>query len=256
MASYETILFEGGKAVARITLNRPAKRNALNAAMMAEIVAALEECARDEAVRVVVLGGAGDDFCSGADLKALESTARADVLKLLDDARATGDIFLTMRQHPKPIIAAVHGRALAGGCGLASATDLVLAAESAQFGYPEVNVGFIPAIVTAMLRRTASEKIVFELVTTGEIIPASRARELGLVNRIFSDNDFHREVDAFAADLAAKPPAALALAKRLVYHMDAMNFQTAVDAGMYLNVLARKTDDFERGVKRFLSKGK
>jgi methylglutaconyl-CoA hydratase len=254
MANFENVLLELAGAVARITLNRPAKRNALNAAMISEITEALGQCAKDETVRVVVLGGAGADFCSGADLKALESTAEAGVLQLIEDARTTADLFLRMREHPKPIVAAVHGRALAGGCGLATAADLVLAAQSAQFGYPEVNVGFIPAMVTAMLRRTVAEKNVFELVTGGEIISASRARELGLINRVFPDQDFQHEVEGYAAALAAKPAAALTLAKKMIYHMDAMSFETAMEAGLYLNVLARKTDDFERGVKRFLTK--
>src|SRR6516225_4357168 len=170
MATFETILFEVRSAVARITLNRPAKRNALNPQLLSEIVEALRESAADESVRVVLLCGAGDDFCSGADLKALESTSDAGVLQLIDDARHTAELFLLMRQHPRPIIAAVRGRALAGGCGLATAADIVLAAESAKFGYPEVNIGFIPAMVTAMLRRTVTEKNLFELIATGEII--------------------------------------------------------------------------------------
>jgi methylglutaconyl-CoA hydratase len=254
MPNFDNILFEPGLPAARITLNRPAKRNALNAAMIHEITESLAQCATDEKVRVVVLGGAGADFCSGADLQALESNRDASVLQMMEDAGATAELFLRMRQHPKPIIAAVQGRALAGGCGLAMAADLVLAAQSAQFGYPEINVGFIPAMVTALLRRAVSEKNVFELVTTGEIIPATRAREIGLINRVFPDQDFQREVDTYAAALSAKPAATLTLAKKLVYHMDGMSFATAVEAGLYLNVLARKTDDFEQGVKRFLSK--
>jgi methylglutaconyl-CoA hydratase len=254
MPSFDNILFEPGSPVARITLNRPAKRNALSAAMIREIAESLALCAAEEKVRVVVLGGAGTDFCSGADLQALESNKDASVLKMMEDAGGTAELFIRMRQHPKPIIAAVQGRALAGGCGLAMAADLVLAAQSAQFGYPEINVGFIPAMVTALLRRAVSEKNVFELVTTGEIIPATRARELGLINRVFSDQEFQRDVDAYAAALGATPAATLTLAKKLVYHMDGMSFATAVEAGLYLNVLARKTDDFEQGVKRFLLK--
>jgi methylglutaconyl-CoA hydratase len=254
MANFENILFEPAGAVVRITLNRPAKRNALNAALIGEITEALGQCAKDETVRVVVLGGAGADFCSGADLKALESTAEAGVLPLIEEARTIAGLFVRMREHPKPIIAAVHGRALAGGCGLATAADLVLATQSAQFGYPEVNVGFIPALVTAMLRRTVAQKNVFELVAGGEIISAGRARELGLINRVFPDADFQREVENYAAALAAKPPSALTLAKKLIYHTDAMSFDTAIEAGLYLNVLSRKTDDFVRGVKRFLTK--
>jgi methylglutaconyl-CoA hydratase len=254
MPNFDNILFEPGSPVARITLNRPAKRNALSAAVIREIAESLGICATDDKVRVVVLGGAGTDFCSGADLQALENSKDASVLKMMEDAGSTAELFVRMRQHPKPIIAAVQGRALAGGCGLAMAADLVLAAQSAQFGYPEINVGFIPAMVTALLRRAVSEKNVFELVTTGEIIPARRAWELGLINRVFSDQEFQREVDAYAAALGAKAAATLTLAKKLVYHMDGMSFATAVEAGLYLNVLTRKTDDFEDGVKRFLSK--
>jgi methylglutaconyl-CoA hydratase len=161
-----------------------------------------------------------------------------------------------MRQHPTPIIAAVRGRALAGGCGLATAADIVLAAESAQFGYPEVNVGFIPAMVTAILRRAVSEKNAFELIASGEIISANRAYELGLINRAFPDKDFQRAAETYAAALAAKPAATLLLVKKLLYHLDGMSFATAVDAGLYLNALARKTKDFERGVQRFLSKSR
>jgi methylglutaconyl-CoA hydratase len=254
MSSFTNILFDSGSAVARITLNRPTKRNALSAPLIEEVTEALNECKTDDKVRVVVLSGAGTDFCSGADLQALETNREASMLQMMEDAGKTADLFLRMRQHPKPIIAAVQGRALAGGCGLAMAADLVLASQSAQFGYPEINVGFIPAMVTALLRRAASEKTVFELVATGEIIPATRARELGLINRVFPDQDFQREVEAFAAVLSAKPRAALALAKKLVYHLDGMSFATAVEAGLHLNVLARKTDDFEEGVRRFLSK--
>ena len=254
MANFENILFEAGSAVARITLNRPAKRNALNGAIINEISESLEQCAKAAAVRVVLIRGAGEDFCSGADLRSLESTHEASVLQLIGDAQNIAQLFLRMRRHPQPIIAAVHGRALAGGCGLATAADLVLAAESARFGYPEINVGFIPAMVTAILRRVTCEKNAFELITTGEIIPASRAGELGLINRVFPDGAFDREVENYAAALAAKPPSALALAKKLIYHLDSMSFETAIEAGLYLNVLARKTDDFEHGVKRFLTK--
>src|SRR5262245_33069739 len=115
MAAFENILFEAGSTVARITLNRPAKRNALNAAMISEIIDALDQCSKDETVRVVQLSGAGDDFCSGADLKALESTHEAGVLQLIEDARTTAELFLHMRLHPRPIVAVIRGRALAGG---------------------------------------------------------------------------------------------------------------------------------------------
>ncbi len=134
-----------------------------------------------------MLAGAGQDFCSGADLAALDRTADAGVLDHLATARELADVFLAMRHHPKPIVAAVRGRAFAGGCGLATACDIVLAAESAQFGYPEVKIGFIPAMVMAILRRSVSEKRAFELLTTGDPISAAEALSIGLINRTFPD---------------------------------------------------------------------
>jgi methylglutaconyl-CoA hydratase len=150
---YRKLLYELRDGVARITLNRPDKRNALDGEIVAELKAAFTASASDDGCRVVLLTGAGTDFCSGADLASLEKTAQNSVLDNMADARSTADLFLTMRNHPRPIIAAVQGRALAGGCGIATACDIILAAESAQFGYPEVNIGFVPAMVMAILRR-------------------------------------------------------------------------------------------------------
>lgn len=140
--------------------------------------------ANHQQCRVVLLSGAGTGFCSGADLASLEKTAQASVLDNMAEARNMAEAFLMMRNHPRPTIAAVHGRALAGGCGIATAYDIILASESAQFGYPEVNIGFVPAMVMAILRRSISEKATLELVMTGEIISAVRAHQIGLIHRI------------------------------------------------------------------------
>ena len=166
---YRKILYEMRDGVARITLNRPDKRNALDGEIVAELKAAFSASAADDACRVVLLTGAGTDFCSGADLANLGKTVQNSLLDNMTDARATADLFLMMRNHPRPVIAAVQGRALAGGCGIATACDIILASQSAQFGYPEVNIGFVPAMVMAILRRSVSEKAAFELVVTGEV---------------------------------------------------------------------------------------
>ena len=187
---YRKILYELRDGIARITLNRPDKRNALDGEMVAELKAAFSASASDDACRVVLLTGAGTDFCSGADLANLEKTAQNSVLDNMADARATADLFLMMRNHPRPVVAAVQGRALAGGCGIATACDIILASQSAQFGYPEVNIGFVPAMVMAILRRSVSEKAALELVVTGETVSAARAHELGLVHRVFADEHF------------------------------------------------------------------
>src|SRR5689334_10832549 len=190
MADYQKLLYAAAAGVARITLNRPDKRNALDAEIVAEIRGALREAAADETARVVLLTGAGKDFCSGADLGALQRISEATVMENVVDARNLADLFIEMRRHPRPIVAAVRGRALAGGCGLATACDLVLATASAQFGYPEVNIGFIPAMVMAILRRSVSEKRAFELITMGKIISAPVAADIGLINATFPDEEF------------------------------------------------------------------
>ncbi|MFP5261093.1 MAG: enoyl-CoA hydratase/isomerase family protein [Blastocatellia bacterium] len=254
MPDYQKIQYSVDRAVARVTLNRPDKRNALDGGMVGEVKDALRRAARDEGARVVLLTGAGKDFCSGADLAALRLISEATVTENLADARALGELFVEMRRHPRPIVAAVRGRALAGGCGLATACDIILAAESAQFGYPEVNIGFIPAMVMAILRRSVSEKRAFELITRGEIISARAAADFGVINRVIADDAFEVEVEAYVAQMCAKSASAVTLAKSLLYHMDAMTFETAIEAGVQSNAITRMTDDCKRGVERFLKK--
>jgi len=201
-----------------------------------------------------VLTGAGADFCSGADLSSLRKISEAGPLENLEDARTLAEVFQAMRRHPRPVIAAVRGRALAGGCGLATAADIILASESARFGYPEVNIGFVPAMVMAILRRSVSEKRAFELLISGETIAAQTALEYGLVNQILADETFDIDVDSYAARLAGKSASAVSLSKQLLYHMDSLSFDAAIDAGMYMNTIARMTDDMKRGVERFLKR--
>ena len=251
---YSKILYELRDGIARITLNRPDKRNALDGEIIAELKAAFSASASDDACRVVLLTGAGTDFCSGADLANLEKTAQSSVLDNMADARSTADLFLMMRYHPRPIIAAVQGRALAGGCGIATACDIILASESAQFGYPEVNIGFVPAMVMAILRRSVSEKAALELVVTGVAVSAARAYELGLVHCVFADEHFSAEVEEYAAKLAAKSASAVMLSKRLLYNMDSMSFEAALQAGVEINAIARQTEDCRKGIEKFLKK--
>ncbi|MBZ5523241.1 MAG: enoyl-CoA hydratase/isomerase family protein [Acidobacteriia bacterium] len=248
------VLFEINAGIARITLNRPDKRNALNGELISELKHAVAEAAHDPQCRVVLLTGAGTDFCSGADLAGLEKTATADVLDNMADARAMAELFLAMRNHPRPIVAAVQGRALAGGCGLATACDIILAAESAQFGYPEVNIGFVPAMVMAILRRSVSEKAALELVVTGQSVSAARAQELGLIHHVYPDDRFAAEVNAYVTHLAARSASAVMLSKRLLYQMDSMSFEAALEAGVEINAIARMTEDCRKGMERFLKK--
>lgn len=248
------ILYDVQGGIARITLNRPDKRNALNPGLIADLTKALADSAEDPAARAVLLTGAGRDFCSGADLAALDGAADESVLGHLETARRLADVFVAMRRHPRPIVAAVRGRALAGGCGLATACDLILACESAQFGYPEVKIGFIPAMVMAILRRSVSEKRAFELITAGEAITAAEAHTIGLINHVYADAEFDAHVEAYVHALQSKSASALSLSKNLLYHMDGMTFEAALNAGVHANALARMTEDARRGIERFVKK--
>src|SRR4030095_699911 len=217
-------------SVARVILNRPDKKNALNDELIGELKHALHDAAVDP-VRSVVISGNGTDFCSGADLAALEKISKASAAENVADARALLELFLLIRQLPVPVIAAVHGRALAGGCGLATACDIVLASASARFGYPEVKIGFVPAMVTAILRRSVSEKRAFELITRGAEISAAEAREFGLVNQVFSDDDFDNEVEGYLREFEKVSKSAVALTKSLLYQIDGMRFEESLEVG-------------------------
>jgi methylglutaconyl-CoA hydratase len=250
----DAVLFAVGGGIARITLNRPEKRNALNDAVIAALKDALRLADQDERVRAVILEGAGADFCSGADLAALQKISNASVAENLEDARSLMELFMLIRMVRVPVIAAVKGRALAGGCGLATACDIILAQRSARFGYPEVKLGFIPAMVMAMLRRSVSEKRAFELVTLGAEFSAEEASGLGLVNHVFDDEVFEAEAQRFAGRFEKVSRSAVSLSKQLLYQIDGMSFENALDSGADMNVVARMTADCRKGVAAFLKK--
>jgi methylglutaconyl-CoA hydratase len=250
----QSVLCETGGKISKITLNRPEKRNALNDAMIAGVKKALHEVVRDEGIRAVVITGAGNDFCSGADLSVLQKLSRASVAENVDDARSLLELFLLIRKVPVPVVAAVKGRALAGGCGLATACDLVLAATSARFGYPEVKIGFVPAIVMAILRRNVSEKRAFELITRGTEISADEAKRIGLINEVFNDETFETDLIDYLGNFEKTSSSAVSLTKSLLYQIDGLSFREAVETGSDVNVIARLTDDCQERVSAFLKK--
>jgi len=254
MTTFRKVRYQVEKGSARITLNRPERRNALDQELLTELRDALRVSATDENARVVVLAGAGKDFCSGMDLRAFADDASGDLAKFQAEARNMAGLLLDMRRHPRPIVAAVQGRALGGGCGIATAADIVLAGDSAQFGYPEINIGFVPAVVMAILRRLVSEKRAFELIATGEVISAQNALEYGMINRVFGAGTFEHDVEEYVANLVSKSTSALALSKELFYRTDAMQFEAAIEAGADINAFARTTKDFQRGIEKFLKK--
>ena len=243
---------EGGVLTA--TLNRPEKKNAIDTPMIDALLTLLERADLDGAVRVVALRGAGGDFCAGMDLSELLASADKSVEANRQAALHFGEIFLRMRRIPKPIVAVVHGRALAGGCGLSTACDLVLATESAQFGYPEVQRGFVPAIVMTLLKRATGEKVAFDLAATGRILGAPEAAGLGLVSRVYEDSDFEDQVSEVLRALAAASPSALAFTKQQFYQLDGLRFEDGIRLGADVNALSRTTPDFRAALQAFLKK--
>jgi methylglutaconyl-CoA hydratase len=200
---------QGGVLTA--TLNRPDKRNAIDSAMIDGLYALCDRADVDADVRVVALRGAGTDFCAGMDLGELLASADHTLEQNREAALRFGGVFVRMREVPKAIVAVVQGRALAGGCGLATACDVVLAAESARFGYPEVQRGFVPAIVLNMLKRAVGEKLAFDLAATGRTLTADEAAAVGLVSRTFEDADFEEQAADVLRTLAGISASSLAL---------------------------------------------
>ena len=252
--SAERVLAELDSGVLTLTLNRPEKRNALDSLMIDALHEQLDRAEVDAEVRVVVICGEGKDFCAGADLAELLESADKSADENAANAQRLGDVFIAMRRLPKSVVAVVHGRALAGGCGLATACDVVLAHSAASFGYPEVKRGFVPAMGIAMLRRAVGEKVAYDLVGTGHILSAPEALQVGLVSRVIAADEFAASIDATVAEMAAASPSAVALIKRQLYEVEGRSFEAAITLGAKVNAVARATPYFKRAVAHFLEK--
>ena len=250
----EVLLSERRGSVLWLTLNRPDKRNALNGAMIEALHAAFDSVDLDAAVRVVVIQGAGRDFCAGADLDELLVSADRAPAENEHDALRLGTLLARLRACPRPVVALVRGRALAGGAGLATACDVVLAAESAQLGYPEIQRGFVPAMVMVFLRRLAGEKLAFDLIATGRVLGAVEARSAGLVTRVEPEATFDTAAQALIDGLAGASPSALHLTKQLFYELDGASVADGIALGARINALARTTVEFREAIARFLSR--
>jgi len=252
MSDRVLVTLQGG--VLTGTLNRPEKRNAIDGAMIDGLYGLFDRADVDTEVRVVALRGAGVDFCAGMDLGELLASADDSMEQNRDAALRFGGLFVRMRSLPKMTVAVVHGRALAGGCGLAGACDLVLAAESARFGYPEVQRGFVPAIVLNMLKRAVGEKLAFDLATTGRTLTADEAAAIGLVSRTYEDADFEEQTADVLRTVAGISASSLALTKRLFYQLDGVPFEQGIALSADVNATSRATPDFRAGLREFVRK--
>lgn len=235
-----------------ITLNRPAKRNALSAGMIELLHQSLDEADLNTAVRVVVIRGAGKDFCAGADLDELLASAGRTMAENEASALRLGHVFERIRALPKPVLCLMQGRALAGGAGLATACDLLLAGSGAQLGYPEIQRGFVPAMVATLLRRTVGEKTALDLIMTGRVLTAEEARAAGLVTRVVPEGALEADGLALGRRLAESSASALALTKRLFFELEGKSFAESIRLGAQVNAVARSTPDFRTAISRFL----
>jgi len=241
--------------IGRVTLARRAKQNAIDREMAEELFAALQNLERDNQVRVVHLTGDGDDFSVGTDLEALQRLINEPGDAQRQDAEALGRVYLAARALMRPVVCSIRGRALGTGAGLCLACDLSLAHQDAEFGFPEVRMGFVPAIVMTMLRRTLGEKRAADLVLSGRVINAEEAGAIGLVSRVLPAASFDADVDAVLAGLSGSSATSLALTKWLLYKLDALSFEDGIAAGIVTDVEARATDDFRAALKRRLGGG-
>jgi methylglutaconyl-CoA hydratase len=252
---YTTIAVTHSGSIRTIVLNRPERRNAMTPQMQMELLAAFEEIAASDC-RVLVLAGAGSAFCAGLDLSALESMKDETAFNHRADAERIARLFLALHELPMPTIAAVHGPAIAGGCGLALICDFTLATHSARFGFTEVRIGFVPALVSAFLALQIGDKKSRDLLLTGRIFDAVEAHHLGLVNEIVPENELVTHVQALADTLMANSPQSLAATKQLMGAQHKPWLDAAIVSAIEANTQLRESADFREGIAAFLQKRK
>jgi methylglutaconyl-CoA hydratase len=237
-----------------IKLNRPEKRNALNPELISSVKQSLSIFIRDENIKNIIITGEGKAFCAGADLDYLKSLNKNSVVENKEDSLNIADLFLKLYECPKPLIAAVNGPAIAGGCGLASVCDYVIAhSQYAGFGYSEVKIGFIPAIVSIFLIRRTGEAKARQLLISGDILDAQSALQYGLADYI-SDDPLNKALE-IALRLENNSFSSISMTKQMIRDISSLPVKQAVDYCIALNVVSRSSDDFRKGLNSFLNKG-
>jgi methylglutaconyl-CoA hydratase len=250
---YSTLLIEDVGGVRTITLNRPERRNAMTPEMQHELITAMEDAAVSDC-QVVVFAGSGETFCAGLDLSALQGMNDRSAEEHTADAERIAHLFRTLYELPKPTIAAVHGAAIAGGTGLATMCDFTLAVPGAKFGYTEVRIGFVPAIVSAFLVLQIGERQARDLLLTGRLFTSEEALKLGLVNEIVPAEELPKRTVELITILKGNSPSAMAATKRLLAAQNKPWLDAAIGTSLAANAGARATHDFREGVSAFLEK--
>jgi methylglutaconyl-CoA hydratase len=251
--NYTTLKFGTEGGIATITLNRPEKSNAISAQMLDELLAALDEAERGPA-RVLIIAALGKTFCAGMDLEDLQKLAKQSSEANLEDSRRMASLFHRIYAFPKPVIAAVNGAAIAGGCGIATLADFTLAAPEAKFGYTEVRIGFVPALVSVFLRRQIGEKLARDLLLSGRILEAPEAFRIGLVTEIVPADKLSTRTRELANSLVSGSPTSIARTKKLLIQSGEAALESELEMAIRENAEIRATPDFREGLAAFLEK--
>ncbi len=252
--AFQTIKTQVNDCVGELILNRPEKRNALNAQMVRELHEVFTLWHNDSRVKVVLLKGQGKAFCSGADLAYLQEMRHFDLQKNLQDSRSLGHLFLKIYTFPKPVVAQVEGPALAGGCGLASVCDLIIASQNAKFGYPEVKIGFVAALVSTFLIRQIGERKAKELLISGKILSAKEALSFGLINQVVEQSQLQETVRQWVDQLLKNGKKAMQVTKQLFSDFSYSRIEEDIERLAEINAEFRQTDEFAEGIRAFLEK--
>jgi methylglutaconyl-CoA hydratase len=250
---YATLSLAQEGSLAILTLNRPDKRNAISPQMIDDLLAALDAVESSPA-RVALLTGAGKAFCAGMDLEVLRTISSQTPEQNLQDSRRMAQLFRRLWSYPKPLIAAVNGPALAGGCAVATLADFTMAVPEATFGYTEVRIGFVPAIVSVFLRRRVGEAVARDLMLTARIFPAEEAQRLGLVRDVVPSDSLMSRARELAAALLVHSPAGLLATKKLMVECQEQAVDRELSLAIQANAAVRSTSDFREGVASFLEK--
>jgi methylglutaconyl-CoA hydratase len=253
--NFKTILLRESDGIALLTLNRPDKRNAISYELIADLQQALESV-RNSTAQVLIITGAGKAFCSGMDLENLQALIGRTEEQSLEDSRTMARLFRSIYDFPTPTIAAVNGAAIAGGTGIATICDFTLATQEAKFGYTEVRIGFVPAIVSNFLIRQVGEKHARDLLLTARIFAAEEALRLGLVNEIVASDRLLPRAYELAHTLMENSPASLRATKALLSQTVNEELDRRMDAAVEENARIRQTSDFREGITAFLEKRK
>jgi methylglutaconyl-CoA hydratase len=253
---FNTLLLEENNGICTITFDRPEKRNAVSFELVHEIGQALDHAAASEATQVVIFTGAGKAFCAGLDLEELKSLIGKSHEQNVKDSQTMANMFRTIYDFPKPTIAAVNGAAIAGGTGIATMCDFTLAVPEAKFGYTEVRIGFVPAIVSSYLVFQVGHKIARDLLMTARLFDAAEAHRYGLVNEVLAPEQLMPRAIAIAQLLMENSPSSVRATKRLINGFIKEQLDVQVAAAVADNARIRTTADFKEGVSSFLEKRK